>query len=337
MLNPKNNKIVYIFDESFHSQFFTVTNSILKNEKSELADSLEFYITYFGKYECITNLLKDIKLKFPKNRFYLKHIPSEFPDLYKKYENFYDYEKSANHIQTSSVLCRFDLDIIWPSIDDKILYLDLDLIVKGSISELFNEVNFKCRDNSNDLIYACRSEDILASEIRNGPFDKIKTNDFYLSDFRHNVEYIYYRYVPKTFSNEKLVKEILEKEYRFVEKSFNAGVFVLDLKKIKENTELKNRINFLMELNRDGSLFRHNDQSILNIAFHNQVCFIDRAWNCLDYGWQNTKNFHEFKCKLLEGKIIHYNGPQKPWLFRGLTPVPNYFLESTELWRNYEM
>jgi lipopolysaccharide biosynthesis glycosyltransferase len=337
MLKPKSNKIVYIFDESFHSQFFTVTNSILQNEKEDLSDSIEFYITYFGKHECITNLLKDIKLKFPKNRFYLKHVPSSFPNLWKKYEKFYDYEKSANHIQTSSVLCRFDLDIIWPNINDKILYLDLDLIVKGSITELFNEINFECCANSNDLIYACRSEDILASEIRNVPFDKAKPNNFYLSDFRHNVEYIYYRYIRKTLFNEKLVKEILEKEYNFVKKGFNAGVFILDLEKIRKDTKLKNRINFLMELNKDGSLFRHNDQSILNVAFHDKVCFIDSAWNCLDYGWQNTKNSHQSKSKLLEGKIIHYNGPQKPWLFSRFAPVPNHFLESTKLWRKYKI
>jgi lipopolysaccharide biosynthesis glycosyltransferase len=337
MLKQKNNKIVYIFDESFHSQFFTVTNSILKNEKKELSDSIEFYITYFGKRECIANLLKNIKLKFPKNRFYLKHVPFEFPDLWKKYENFYNYEKSANHIQTSSVLCRFDLDIIWPNINDKILYLDLDLIVKGSISELFSEVNFKCCDGSNGLIYACRSEDILASEIRNVPFDKIKPNNFYLSDFRHNIEYIYYRYMPKTLSNEKLVKEILEKEFSFVKKGFNAGVFVLDLEKIRKDTKLKSRINFLMELNKDGSLFRHNDQSILNIAFYDQTDFISPKWNCLDYGWKNTKSLYESRLKSSKGKIIHYNGPQKPWVLDNHGPVPNHFFESTELWRKYKI
>lgn len=330
-MKPKNNKIVYIFDESFHSQFFTVTNSILKNEQPELADSIEFYITYFGQHEGIINFLKDVKLKFPKNKFYLKHVPSEFPDLWEKYENFYDYEKSADHIPTSSVLCRFDLDIIWSSINDKILYLDLDLIVKGSVSQLFSLIN------SNAIISACPSQQILASEIRNISVDKEKTEDFYLNDFRRNVEYIYYRYIPKTSSNENLVKEILEKEYNFCSMAFNAGVFVLDLEKLKENTKLKDRINFLMQLNKNGSLFRHNDQSILNVAFYDQVNFIDPRWNSLDYGWENRKSFHESKLKFSEGKIIHYNGPQKPWLFNGSGPVPNYFLESTELWRKYKI
>ena len=337
MLKPKSNKIVYIFDESFHSQFFTVTNSILRNEKRELADSIEFYITYFGDYDLIMSLLREIKLKFPNNRFYLKHVPSRFPDLWKKYENFYDYEKSANHIQTSSVLCRFDLDVIWPSINDKILYLDLDLIVKGSISELFNISNFERYNGSDNLIYACRTDQILASEIRNVPTEQQKSNDFYLNDFRRNVEYIYYRYLEKTPSNSKLIKQILEKEYDFCRTSFNAGVFILDLEKLRGNKKLKDHIDFLIKLNKDGSLFRHNDQSILNIAFYDQTNFIDPRWNTLDYGWENKKNYHESKLKFLEGKIIHYNGPQKPWLFNGSVPVPNYFLESTELWRKYKI
>ena len=330
MLKEKTHKIVYIFDESFHSQFCTVTNSILKNERPELADSIEFYITYFGRPEGIVNFLKEIKLKFPKNKFYLKHVPSEFPDLWKKYENFYDYEKCANHIPTSSVLCRFDLDIIWPSINGKILYLDLDLIVKGSISELFSQLN------SNDIISACSSEQILASEIRNISVEKGKTKDFYLSDFRRNVEYIYYRYIPKTPYNENLANEILEKEYNFCTMAFNAGVFALDLKKLKENKKLKEHINFLMQLNKNGFLFRHNDQSILNIAFYDQVNFIDPRWNALDYGWENKKRIYESKLRFLEGKIIHYNGPQKPWLFNHLNFIPNYFLETTKLWRKYE-
>ena len=171
----KNNncKIVYIFDDSFHSQFFTVTNSILKNEKKESPDSIEFYITYFGKRDRIIDLLKGIKLNFPNNKFYLKHIESEFPDLWKKYENLYDYEKSADHIQTSSVLCRFDLHTIWPGIDGKIIYLDLDLIVKGSISELFD------LSNSDKIIQACRTEQILASEVRTIAVNKPKPNEFY--------------------------------------------------------------------------------------------------------------------------------------------------------------
>ena len=335
----KNNncKIVYIFDDSFHSQFFTVTNSILKNEKKESPDSIEFYITYFGKRDRIIDLLKGIKLNFPNNKFYLKHIESEFPDLWKKYENLYDYEKSADHIQTSSVLCRFDLHTIWPGIDGKIIYLDLDLIVKGSISELFD------LSNSDKIIQACRTEQILASEVRTIAVNKPKPNEFYLNYFRRNVEYIYYRYIQKTSSNAKLVKEILEKEYNLAGMSFNAGVLILDLTKFRQDKKLKEHINFLMTLNKDGFLFRHNDQSIFNIAFYNQVGFIDPAWNCLDYGWETDKNLCESRLRnnvyvrksFLEGKIIHYNGPQKPWDWDPDNPVTNYFLESVELWKKY--
>ena len=71
-------KITYIFDDSYISQFLTVTNSILKNEKFELKDKIIFYINYFGQKESINQLLTLANTNFPNNTFKIKHIPSEF-------------------------------------------------------------------------------------------------------------------------------------------------------------------------------------------------------------------------------------------------------------------
>ncbi len=86
-------KICYIFDNSYVSQFLTVTNSIIANEKEELANSIEFYIAYFGSEESVATIPELAKLHFPNNRFHLKHIPSEFPHLEIKYNRKYIYKQ----------------------------------------------------------------------------------------------------------------------------------------------------------------------------------------------------------------------------------------------------
>ncbi len=331
MQRLKNRKIVYIFDDSFYHQFLTVTNSILKNEKQFIANSIEFYITYFGSEESIPHLLRSAKLHFPNNTFYLKHVPSEFPELTSKYEKFYDFRKSASHIQTSSVLCRFDLDLIWSEVNDKILYLDLDLIVKGSISDLFDSVDEFA------TISACRSEKTLGNEIRFLSMKDQKPPHFYLNEFRHNFKYTYYRYIGKDSVKQKIYDQIMSTDYNFSLRSFNAGVFCLDLKKYRENLELKSRANFFIEINKYGALFRHNDQSILNMIFYNQIDFIDPMWNALDYGWHNKEYEARSRKNFWNAKIIHYNGPQKPWLFGDVSLVPNYFQESFNLWKKYKL
>lgn len=331
MLKYKNNKIVYIFDGSFYHQFLTVTNSILQNEKKSIANSIEFYITYFGDLESIPDLLRSAKAHFPNNTFYLKHVPSEFPELTAKYEKFYDFKKSANHIQTSSVLCRFDLDIIWSEVESKILYLDLDLIVKANISDLFDSVDEFA------TISACRSEKTTGTEIRFLSMEDQKPPHYYLNEFRHNFKYIYYRYMEKSSFNKEMHDEIIGIDYNFSLRSFNAGVFCLDLKKYRENPDLKSKANFLIEMNKHGSLFRHNDQSVLNMIFYNQVDFIDSKWNALDYGWHDKKNENKSKQNFWSAKIVHYNGPQKPWLFGEVSLVPSYFQESFNLWKKYKL
>lgn len=331
MQKVKNRKIVYIFDDSFHNQFITVTNSILQNEKKSIANSIEFYITYFGDKESIPDLLRSAKFHFPKNKFHLKHVPSEFPELTSKYERLYDFKKSANHIQTSSVLCRFDLDVIWSEINDKILYLDLDLIVKVNISDFFDSVDELA------TMSACRSEKLVATEIRLLSVKGEKPNHFYLNDFRHNLKYIYYRYMDKGHIKQKIYEEIMSTDYNFCSTGFNAGVFCLDLKKYRENTKFKSKATFLMEANKSGFLFRHNDQSILNIIFYNEVDFLDSEWNSLDFGWHDEKNEGKKINNLTSAKIVHYNGPEKPWLFDKFFLIPKYFQESFDLWKKYSI
>ena len=325
-------KIVYIFDDSYISQFITVTNSILSNEKKELSPQIEFYITYFGNKETANHLSELTKVHFPNNKFYFKHIPSEFPDLIKKYNSNYNMQESADHIQTSSVLCRFDLDKIWSEINGKVIYLDLDLIVTDSISKIYEELN------ESGIIHACRDKK-LAFEIRSIPYDEPLPQS-HLYNFINDIKNNYINYLEKTPANQKILQEIISTEYNLNQPAFNAGVFVLDLKKYRENKHFKNFANFLIEINKYGNIFRHNDQSILNIIFYNHVDFIDSKWNCTDYGWYNERYSYDIQDDFNYASVIHFCGPDKPWqnLLNDKSPeYIRYFSKGIQLWRKYEI
>tara|TARA_B110000858_G_scaffold80448_1_gene93229 strand:+ start:2823 stop:3869 length:1047 start_codon:yes stop_codon:yes gene_type:complete len=344
-------KVTYIFDDSFFDQFLTVTNSILRNEKKELADSIEFYISFFGKEESVEPLLKLSSTYFPNNKFYIKHVPTEFADLCAKYEESYHLKNSQDHIP-SSVLARFDLDKIWPEITDRVLYLDLDLIVRGRISELFDLAD------KDSIISACNSNEILASELHSWKphysDEEHKKYYDYLSSFRDDLERIYNRQVvhsPHNGHNVDSYEYILGKEYDLISPAFNAGVFILNIAKYKKDSLLRRDIDFLISLNRFGMFLRFNDQSILNFVFHDKVDWIDPRWNRLHYGWDKPKYTKKSKENFPYAKIIHYNGQYKPWLFnddctgliksakKKLFEAENieYFKPGVALWKEYEL
>lgn len=298
-------KICYIFDDTYVSQFLTVTNSIIVNETKELANTIEFYIAYFGSQETALSVTELAKLHFPNNKFHLKHIPSVFPHLELKYNRRYDFKNSAAHIQTSSVLCRFDLDEIWTEIDGIILYLDLDIIVKHNISQLYESFQ------GSSVFYACNHRK-LSNEITCIDFNE-EVNAQHLDDFIVDVKHGYDRYIEKTTKNQNILQKIIDTKYDFNRPAFNAGVFALDLKKYRENTHFKDFANFLIEINRHENILRHNDQSVLNLIFYDYTHPVDSRWNATDYGWHNKKEEKLVKERFNDAYLIHYCGPEKPW------------------------
>jgi lipopolysaccharide biosynthesis glycosyltransferase len=315
-------KICYIFDYSYVSQFLTVTNSILSNEK-KIANSIEFYIAYFGEKETISKLIRLAELNFPNNKFHIKHIPSEFPQLQLKYNSKYDFENSSFHIQTSSVLCRFDLDEIWSEIDEKILYLDLDIIVKHSISELYSSLQ-GC-----SIFYACEHRK-LSNEMKFIDFNE-PVNSEHLLSFISIIKNGYDKHIEKTSINENILNKIITTNYDFDSPAFNAGVFVLDLRQYRQNKYFKDFANFLIHINRYENVFRYNDQSILNIIFYEHTNYIDSKWNATDYGWYNRKEAALIRERFDNSHIIHFCGPEKPWSpsFKD-KPIPKIHLRRPE-------
>lgn len=92
---------------------------------------------------------------------------------------------------------------------------------------------------------------------------------------------------------------------------FNAGVMLMDLKKLRENKFFDKVIEYCLNPDRDLKL---NEQDALNIIFGNNYKSLDLRWN-YTHGHSEEQNF--------EGKeigIIHYTGSIKPWDCRSLSP-----------------
>ncbi|WP_459175815.1 glycosyltransferase family 8 protein [Ewingella americana] len=92
-------------------------------------------------------------------------------------------------------------------------------------------------------------------------------------------------------------------------KYFNAGVILLNCKKIREEEKFVAVIDYLKE-NRDEILYL--DQDALNAVLYDQWFEVDEKWNYHNTFILKNKGIKE-NVFLDNPTIIHYTGPLKPW------------------------
>lgn len=102
------------------------------------------------------------------------------------------------------------------------------------------------------------------------------------------------------------------------EKTFNSGVMLLNLKKMRENSASSKMINFLTEFNDKTKL---QDQAAFNAIFKNDWKELDYSWNFQVSMIQNKASklgidYKTYFYLLKECKIIHFTSNSKPWQFR---------------------
>ena len=142
---------------------------------------------------------------------------------------------------------------------DKVLYLDVDIIVDGNISELWNT------NIEEYVVAAVREESVEANEERLG--------------------------IPKN------------------QKYFNAGVLLMNLKKIREEKFFEKIMNYLKK---NYETILYSDQDVLNAVFYNTWLELDEKWNYHNY-FVIRRNSKIELINLDTPRIIHYTGPIKPW------------------------
>lgn len=161
---------------------------------------------------------------------------------------------------------------------NKIIYLDCDIIILKDLKDLY-EI-----DLENNLLGAAIDLEGIRSYI-----------------YKSNILY---------------VKKILK--LKDLNKYFQAGILLLDIKKmIEENTQQK-LINKLIEIKTPKFV----DQCILNAVCHEQFKILSQNWNVswhipmcsAAYKQQlSMKNFEDYEEARKNPYIIHYCGGMKPW------------------------
>lgn len=124
--------------------------------------------------------------------------------------------------------------------------------------------------------------------------------------------------VPRQLEGDFYEKFIMQTLKIKTNQYFNAGMFVLDITKIDENTFLKQCVMALSDLNYPT----FNDQDVLNYLFKDKVKYLDNSynlsWNCLHH-WTDSEEklpsetFTAYQRALENPKIVHYAGGMKPW------------------------
>lgn len=167
---------------------------------------------------------------------------------------------------------------------DRMLYLDCDTIVEGDISDLFDT------DLKGNAVGGAPGVDIRVL--------KFNKKGFFIDDKPGNIE--------------DYARDVLG--IRELDRYFNAGVLLFDLKKCREFTSELEAVELL-----NSRKWMYNDQDVLNILFADRIYSLDIKWNYtvnIEHGVvlpdprlaQFLRGFH---CG--EYGIIHYTGGNKPW------------------------
>lgn len=304
LLQHKQN-ICFTFDEAYDEVFFVVITSIIHNASDENKSKFNFFINYFGEIDNIEKLLILTHKRFPDNKFVFKHIPSDFPMLAELSDSSYDFETAPTQIKTSNVFCRFFLASIYSNVKGFMIHMDLDVIVKADISELFD---IAYNSDSKYPLFSCFNETINEACIE----QPRKFQKKYTAMFNKNPNL-------KEKAIELGLIQLFEKEYksRALSKNtaFNAGIFMFNLDLIRKH-EYEKKFTYCMRINILRKIFRHNDQGILNFIFQDNAGKFPVEWNAMWFGCE-SKWTSEFFARCIpqyeKGKLLHFNGPLKPW------------------------
>ena len=123
-----------------------------------------------------------------------------------------------------------------------------------------------------------------------------------------------------------------------LQKYFNAGILLINMKKYRKKT----LEDFVFIMNKYNKKIECQDQDILNIAFKDNVKFIDLRWNTNAVLYYNDI-FSDSTITLKESyiakdspAILHYTGPSKPWQFTNNHPRKLEYLRYLLLTKCYK-
>lgn len=296
-----SNNIVFTFDEQYNSIFHVVIASILHSADPKNIPDFNFLINYFGDLTLMRILEIETCSMFPGNKFTFTHVPTQFPEVTQFCDKMYDFEAAPEQIQTSSVFCRLFLPRMYPGID-LVLHIDLDIIVKSDLTELFDIV----RDSERRYpLFSCLNECIYEASLGSRKIFAQKREELF-----HGFPWVE-KNAKRIGLHHKLVKDYAAKGKKTRDTAFNAGILFFDLDFMRKK-QYEPKFRFCMRLNSVNKIFRHNDQGILNFLFHDRVGKLPLEWNSMWFGC-GGEMFERCVPQYETAKLLHYNGPLKPW------------------------
>ena len=217
-------------------------------------------------------------------RFY--RIAAAFPCCLLRLVDMSDFHESVKDRHSSYITAEtnYRLAILGELFGnyDRVLYLDCDIIVEGDVSELFDT------DLCKNAVGGAEAMDIRV-------FMHTK-RAFFIDDYPYNFKDYAEKFMGITH----------------IERYFNAGVTLFDLKKCRELTSAEEAVELL---NRRKWIV--NDQDVLNMLFNESIFMLDIKWNYttnIELGYNDPQVHKQFSdCYRREYGIIHYTSPNKPW------------------------
>ncbi|AUF82726.1 glycosyltransferase family 8 protein [Tetraselmis virus 1] len=278
--------VCFVIDNNYVYQLLTVIVSILENDTT---NTYNCNIILWEDIDILEDRLLKIQQKYNNLQYRLILIQDEFPDISAFCETMYYTE--TLHLDSPLLYVRLFLSSILQNIERYVIFLDVDIIVRHNLSDIFNEIN------GDYPIYIVKN--------KKNPCRELELTKL----FKKHEEFIKQYMDPR---------EILEHDYenRQVEEGFNCGVLVMDLEKWRKQN-LEHHMRFFILLNKVEFVFKLNDESILNYCFCDNCGELNWSWNKRKIGGlavqQNFKNKAKVSKMLKQSKILHYQGCIKPW------------------------
>lgn len=192
-------------------------------------------------------------------------------------------------------MLRLQMPEILPKELHKVLYLDVDLVVMGSLRGLWSGAPCKGSWNTSDSAGICARSTL--------------------------------KYDSEWLTNELLKRPVVNRTSfeLFSARQFNAGVLLLDLDVLRRN-EFTLKIRQML---RDSSV---NDQDALNLYAMGMHAEMAPEYNAMVYFADGAgKNFAGLEAPM----IVHFDGPLKPWACKGAAALKanaRFWAEIAEEW-----
>ncbi len=273
-------KILLCFNESFAPHAAAVITGLIKHSSKKLSFAI-FYTEMEGL--TIDKFETYYQTSVESIEFYKIDINS---DLAIKFKSINSQEHLSGKIEPY-------LRLFAPLYlqDDEVVYLDCDIIIKGDITKMLDEVDRRycvCGVNEHDPLHKMRDFGLLDEYTTPKSFEDYFYRDAFFYRLKH-----YYG---------------MSKDSKYM----NDGIMFMNLKKWREDDLLSKMMKKIDETD----LFYSADQDLLNSVIDGEYGVLSPKWNSVANFVGITSNYtsDQLKVSNISPCIIHTVGPRKAWI-----------------------